>query len=54
MLKSKRFLDFNNLFYPKEYEKNDKITLKYFQEVKYFLRLDFKKGGDEQNLLYYM
>ena len=31
MLKSKSFLDYTNLFYPNEYEKNDKIILKYFQ-----------------------
>ena len=31
MLKSRSFLDYNNLFSPNEYEKNDKIILKYFQ-----------------------
>ena len=30
MLKGKCFLDYINLFFPNEYEKNDKITLKYF------------------------
>ena len=30
MLKGKSFLDYTNLFSPNEYEKNDKITLKYF------------------------
>ena len=30
MLKGKSLLDNNNLFSPDEYEKNDKITLKYF------------------------
>ena len=31
MLKGKSSLDYKNLFSPKEYEKNDKIILKYFQ-----------------------
>ena len=31
MLKGKRLLDYRNLFSPYEYEKNDKIMLKYFQ-----------------------
>ena len=31
MLKDKKVLDYTNLFSPKEYEKNDKIILKYFQ-----------------------
>ena len=31
MLKRKSLLDYTNLFYPNEYEKNDKIILKYFQ-----------------------
>ena len=31
MLKGKILLDYTNLFSPKEYEKNDKIILKYFQ-----------------------
>ena len=31
MLKGKSFLDHTNLFSPNEYEKNDKIILKYFQ-----------------------
>ena len=31
MLKGKSLLDNNNLFSPDEYEKNDKIILKYFQ-----------------------
>ena len=31
MIKGKSLLDYINLFSPKEYEKNDKITLKYFQ-----------------------
>ena len=30
MLKGKRLLDYTNLFSPNEYEKNDKIILKYF------------------------
>ena len=29
--KSKTFLDYKNLFSPNEFEKNDKIILKYFQ-----------------------
>ena len=29
MLNSKGLLDYTNLFYPREYEKNEKIILKY-------------------------
>ena len=31
MLKGQSLLDYTNLFSPKEYEKNDKMILKYFQ-----------------------
>ena len=31
MLKGKSLLEYTNLFLPNNYEKNDKITLKYFQ-----------------------
>ena len=31
MLKGKILLDYTNLFFPTEYEKNDKIILRYFQ-----------------------
>ena len=31
MLKNKNLLDYANLFSPNEYEKNDKVILKYFQ-----------------------
>ena len=31
MLKVKSWLDYINLFSPNDYEKNDKIILKYFQ-----------------------
>ena len=31
MLKGKGLLDYTNLFSPNDYEKNDKIILKYFQ-----------------------
>ena len=31
MLQGRNFLDYANLFYPINYEKNDKITLKYYQ-----------------------
>ena len=31
MLKGKSLLDYINLFYPDEFEKNDKIMQKYFQ-----------------------
>ena len=31
MLKGKSLLDYTNLFSPNNYEKNDKIILKYFQ-----------------------
>ena len=30
MLKGKNLLDYTKLFYPNDYEKNDKIILKYF------------------------
>ena len=31
MLKGKRSLEYTNLFFPNDYEKNDKITRKYFR-----------------------
>ena len=31
MLKGKSLLEYTNLFFPNDYEKNDKIKLKYFQ-----------------------
>ena len=31
ILKGESLLDYKNLFFPDEYEKNDKIILKYFQ-----------------------
>ena len=31
ILKGKSFLDYTNLFAPNDFEKNDKIILKYFQ-----------------------
>ena len=31
MLKGKSLLDYTNLFYPKAYEKNGKMILKYFR-----------------------
>ena len=31
MLKGKILIDYTNLFSPNDYEKNDKIILKYFQ-----------------------
>ena len=31
MLKVKCLLEYANLFFPNDYEKNDKITIKYFQ-----------------------
>ena len=31
MLKGKSLLDYTNLFSPNDYEKNDRIILKYFQ-----------------------
>ena len=34
MLKGKSLLDYTNLSYPNEYEKNDKTMLKYFQLLK--------------------
>ena len=32
MLKGKSLLEYTNLFSPNDYEKNEKITLKYFQQ----------------------
>ena len=34
MLKGKSLLDYTNLFSPKDHEKNGKIILKYFQQLK--------------------
>ena len=34
MLKDKNLLDYTNLFFPSEYEKNDKVIVKYFQYLK--------------------
>ena len=34
MLKAKSLLEYTSLFSPNEYEKNDKIILKYFQYIK--------------------
>ena len=34
MLKGKCFFDYTNLFSPNDYEKNDEIMLKYFQQLK--------------------
>ena len=34
MLKGKSLLDYTNLFSPNDYEKKNKIILKYFQQVK--------------------
>ena len=31
MLKGKNLLDYIKLFFPNDYEKNDKVTRKYFQ-----------------------
>ena len=31
MLKGKSLLDYTNLFSPNDYDKNDKVILKYFQ-----------------------
>ena len=31
IIKGKRLLDYTNLFSPNDYEKNDKMILKYFQ-----------------------
>ena len=33
MLKGKSLLDYANLFSPNEYEKNDKVILKYFDQL---------------------
>ena len=34
MLKCKSLLDYTNLFFPNEYDENDKTILKYFQQLK--------------------
>ena len=34
MLKDKTLLDYTNLFSPNDYERNDKIILKHFQQLK--------------------
>ena len=34
MLTDKNLLDYTNLFSPNDYDKNDKIILKYFQQLK--------------------
>ena len=34
MLKGRSFLDYTNLFSPNDYEKDDKIILKYFWQLK--------------------
>ena len=34
VLKGKSLLDYTNLFPPNDYDKNDKIILKYFQQLK--------------------
>ena len=34
MLKDKRLLDDTNLFSPNDYEKDDRMILKYFQQLK--------------------
>ena len=34
MVKGKILHDYTNLFSPNDYEKNDKIILKYFQQLK--------------------
>ena len=47
MVKGKSLLDNTNLFSLKEYEKNDKIVLKYFQ-------IDSKKVKMIKNLLYWL
>ena len=31
MLKGKSLFDYTNVFFPNDYEKNDRIILKYFQ-----------------------
>ena len=34
MLKGRSLLEYTNLFSPTDYEKNDKMILKYFQQLK--------------------
>ena len=67
MLKGKSLLDYTNLFSPKDHEKNDKIILKYFQQLKRvkcytalfavslenFTRMNVKKYLKQQNQLKY-
>ena len=44
MLKGESLLDFTNSFSPNEYEKNDKIILKYSQQFKNCFNEEILKG----------
>ena len=39
MLKGKSLLDYTSLFSPNDYEKNDKIIIKYFQNWKNYIAI---------------
>ena len=39
MLKGKSLLDYTSLFSPNDYEKNDKIIIKYFQSWKNYIAI---------------
>ena len=48
ILKDESLLDYTNLFAPNECEKNDKIVLKYFQQLEtknFFYELILRKWG---------
>ena len=42
MLAEKYLLDYNNLFSPNEYKKNDKIIYKYFKDKYFEFNLKFR------------
>ena len=42
MLAEKSLLDYNNLFSPNEYKKNDKIIYKYFKDKYFEFNLKFR------------
>ena len=57
MLKGKSLLNYTNQFSPNDYEKNDKIILKYFQLLKirtYYIALFAVSIKNLNNLKYHM
>ena len=56
MLKGKCLFDYTNLFSPNDYEKNDEIMLKYFQQLKrwkYYIALFAVSIESLKNLKYH-